>query len=257
MRFHRLVLSAAAYLISIAVMVGGCAGIGVAHELTPSHSALKSHVEFLLHRKGILVNGNISVGVGNNGVVLTGTVPTLYKRKEAVKLTRSLVHGRSVVDNLEIHAPSVSDSAIDAEVMRRIRTQVPYTVFDWAEAHSKNGVVTLDGWVNNLEYIPAYQRQAERVPGVKKVVNDIKFTYAYNRLARRAVNLIYRKGDLFPGVSLRFDPPVHVIAVDGKVILEGKIGSPSFGAYLADRVRYHTDAIRVYNELWSPARKRA
>jgi osmotically-inducible protein OsmY len=132
--------------------------------------------------------------------------------------------------------------------MHRSRTQTPSTVFDWASAHSRKGVVTLKGWVDTPWYIIEYQRQAEHVVGVKKVVNDLKFTLGYRHLAWKAVRLIYRE-NMFPGSLLQLNPPVHVIAENDRVILEGNVGSSALGAYLADLVRYHTDAIRVVNNL--------
>ncbi len=253
MRMNRLVSFVEALLVSGAFITGWSAIPAAANVLNQPNGTLKIRVEYHLAKKEILTNKNITVTVGNNSIELSGTVPTLFKRIEAGELTRKLADGRTVLNDLKLSAPAVSDSAIDAEVMHRIQTQVPYTVFDWAEAHSKKGVVTLRGWVNNPQYITSYQRQAERVAGVKKVVNRLKYIFQYKHLAWRAVNLIYRHGDMFPGASLTFNPPVHVIAVDGMLILEGKMDSAPFAAELANRVRYHTDAIRVYNEIRTPA----
>ncbi len=253
MRIHRFVSSVSALVISGAFMIGGSAIPVSAHQLNRPSQALKVRVEYRLAKKNILTNRNVSVAVRKNEIVLTGTVPTLYEEMEAGKLTRKEARGYTVINDLKLSAPVVKDSLIDAEVMRRIETKTSYTVFDWAEAHSKNGTVTLAGWVNNPLYVGWYARQAERVPGVRKVVNRLKYVFRYRRLARKAVNLIYRRGDLFPGAFLSLNPPVHIIAVDGRIILEGKTGTASFADFLANRVRYHTNAIRVYNEIRSPA----
>lgn len=253
MRINSVVSFVAALLVSGAFIIGWSAAPAAAREPNHPNEILKIRVEYRLAKKEILTNKNVSVTVGNKNIVLSGTVPTLFKKEEAGKLTRKLADGRTVINTLELSAPAVSDSAIDVNVMHRIQRQVPYTVFDWAEANSRNGIVTLSGWVNNPQYIGSYQRQAERVVGVKKVVNRLKYVFQYRRLAWRAVNLIYRRGDWFPGASLNFDPPVHVIAVDGMIILEGKMVSAPFAADLANRVRYHTNAIRVYNEIRTPA----
>ena len=253
MRIRNLFSTMEALLISGAFIIGWSAAPAVAHESNHPNGNLKIRVEYRLAKDEILTNNNISVAIGNKNIVLSGTVPTLFKKLEAGKLTRELANGLTVTNDIAVSTPAVSDSVIDVKVMHRIETQVPYTVFDWAQAQSKKGTVTLTGWVNNPQYIGLYARQAERVVGVKKVVDRLQYVFQYRRLAWKAVRLIYLRGDLFPGVSLTFNPPVHVIAVDGMVILEGKMFSKPFAADIANRVRFHTDAIRVYDEIRTPA----
>lgn len=253
MRMRNLISSVSALLISGAFMIGVGANPAVAQEPNHNSGTLKIRVEHRLAKEQILTKNNISVVIGKRNMVLSGTVPTLYKKMEAARIVRRMARNLPVTNDLKLSAPIVKDSVIAANVMRRIQTQVPYTVFDWAEAGSVNGVVTLAGWVNNPLYVGMYERQAEHVIGVKKVINRLKYVFRYRHLARRAVHLIYRDGDSFPGASLQFNPPIHVIAVDGRIILEGNAGTSSFAAYLANRVRYHTNAIRVYNEMKSPA----
>lgn len=252
MRRYNFISSATAHLIFGAFIIGGSTAPGVARELNHQNEALKIRVEYRLTKEKILTNNNISVVVGKKSIVLSGTVPTLYKKDRAAKLTQKIADGFMVTDYVTVSAPAVADSIIDAKVMNRIQTQAPYTVFDWAEANSNKGIVTLIGWVSDPQHIAEYMRQAERVIGVKRVINRLRYVFRYRRLAWKAVNLIYRRGDLFPGASLTFNPPVHVIAVDGSVILEGKMQASSFAASLANRVRYHTNAIRVYNEIRTP-----
>lgn len=253
MRMHRLISLSAALLVTGAFIVGGSAAPAAAGNIDNPVGTSKTGVEYRLAKEKILMHRNISVVLGKKSIVLSGTVPTLYQKHRAAKIAHELAHGRVVLNDLKISSPPVADSLIDAKVLRRIQTRVPYTVLDWAIVHSRKGIVTLTGWVHEKIYIRQYQSQAERVPGVRKVVNKLKFVFAYRHLARRAVDLIYRRGDLFPGVSLMFNPPVHVIAVDGMVILEGEVHSSGLASFLANRVRYRTNAIRVYNQISSPA----
>lgn len=257
MKIHGFVSSITAFMLLGMFMLFGNTAVAVGNVRTELPGRLRARVENFLVKKKILTHGNVSVTVEDNRVVLAGTVPTIYQREEAARLTRSLSHKYGVVNDLKLAVPFVADSVIDARVMHRIQTEVPYTVLDWAQARSRKGVVTLAGWVSNPQYISAYKRQAERVVGVKKVINHLKYTFEYRRLAWRAVRLIYRYGDLFPGASLTFNPPIHVIAVDGSIILEGKTGSSSFADFLANRVSYHTNAIRVYDEIRTPTRHRS
>ncbi len=209
-------------------------------------------VQYRLAKANILSGSKMNVVLRGRDIVLTGAVKTIYDRREAAKLARSTAANYRVVDDLTVAPPPTKDSLIEAEVMHRIERNTTYTVFDWAMAHSKNGIVTLSGWVRSPFNVVEYQRQAEHVVGVRKVVNDLSVELGYRELARRAMRIVYRQGMLI-GYSLRLDPPVHVIAVDGYVILEGKIYSSSVGNYLASVVGFRTGAIRVIDKLQSPA----
>ncbi len=209
-------------------------------------------VQYRLAEANILSGNNVKVNVRGRDVILTGTVNTIYDRHQASKLARKTASNYTIVNDLKLAPPTSPDSLIDVEVMRRIERDTRYTVFDWAVAHSKKGIVTLSGWVRNPFDVVEYQRQAERVVGVRKVVNNLGVEMGYRRLAWRAVRIVYRQGMLL-GYSLKLDPPVHVIAVDGVVLLEGKIDSRGLGSYLASVVGFRTDAIRVINNLQGPA----
>ncbi len=249
MRIHNLISSLTALLVSVAFIVGAGATSAFARKTNDPAGTLNTRVEYRLAKDLILPHKIMCVVVGKKDIVLSGTVRTLFQKEEAAKLARKMAHGYAVVNDLKISSPNVADTLIEAKVLQRIQTRVPYTVLDWAMVNSHNGIVTLTGWVHNMKYLKEYQRQAERVVGVKKVVNRLRYVFRYRRLAWRAVRLIYRDGDLFPGSLLRFNPPIHVIAVEGTVVLEGKTRDSGFAALLANRVRYHTNAIRVYNEI--------
>lgn len=248
MRINRILSSA------IAVALLGVSALAVsavsafAYESNTSTAKLEISAESRLAEHRILTHHNLKIAVNRNRIVLSGKVSTLYQKKEAGYLVKQAANGLAVVNDLKLSAPQVRDSVIDAEVMERIQTAQPYTVFDWASARSRKGIVTLTGWVDQPWYVGEYRRQAERVIGVRQVINHIKFTLGYRRLAKRAVSLIYDE-NMFPGSSLLLDPPVHVIADNGRVILEGAVGSSGLAAYLANLIRYHTDAIRVTDNL--------
>ncbi len=209
-------------------------------------------VQYRLAEANMLSGKNIKVIVRGRKVVLTGTVNTIYDRLEAAKLARKAAADYTIVNDLTLSPPPSPDSLIGLEVMHRIERNTTYTVFDWATARSKNGILTLSGWVSSPFDVMEYQKQAEHVVGVRKVVNDLIVELGYRELARRATRIVYRQGMLI-GYSLKLNPPVHVIAIDGYVILEGKISSSSFGNYLASVVGFRTGAIRVINQLQSPA----
>lgn len=213
-----------------------------------SDHKIKIYVEYKLAKDHLITDHNIQVAVANGKITLTGNVPTLYDITLAKKDARSVDNNYAVVDELTAVAPEVPDSIIAHEVMHRIETHDFYTVFDWVTTHSSNGVVTLRGWVNAPWYIRQYQSQAERVVGVRKVVNDLKTAIGSDFLKYRAYRLIY-SDPFYQNYALEMNPPVHVIVNGASLILEGNVNTSGDRGYLADLMRFYTDAPVVVDHL--------
>ncbi|MCL4511926.1 MAG: BON domain-containing protein [Bacteroidetes bacterium] len=248
MRTKRFISLLMALSVLSAFIIVGSSIPAMAQDAKKSDSTVKIFVEYQLAKGGILKNGNINVAVANGKITLTGTVPTIHDQKQAEKLAQNADENYSVVNDLTIAAPYVSDSQITSEVMHRIETHLFYTVFDWVTVHSQNGVVTLKGWVNLPWYSTEYQAQAEHVSGVKKVINEMKTSMGSNYLAFRSARLIYND-PMFMGYAFQQNPPIHIIVNIGSVILEGKVGSATERSYAANLIRFHTDAVEVVNNL--------
>ncbi len=209
---------------------------------------IRIFVEYKLAKDGILTNDNIKVGVADGKITLTGTVPTLHDRMEAEKEARDVDDSYAVVNDLSVSAPYRPDSALAAAVLKRVENHVFYTVFDWLTVGVRNGVVTLHGWVDNPWDVGQYESEASRVPGVRKIVNDLKTEMSFGYLRYRVARLIY-DDPMFWQYGLELNPPIHVIVDNDRVILEGYVDSMGERGYLASQVRFRTDAISVVNNL--------
>ena len=211
-------------------------------------STVKIFVEYKLAKDGILTNDNIKVGVANRMITLSGTVATLHDRVEAAKEAHNVCDDYQVVNDISVSAPQVPDSALAAAVLKRVENHVFYTVFDWLTVGAKNGVVTLHGWVDNPWEVGQYESEAARVPGVKRIVNELKREISFGYLRYRVARLIY-DDPFFWQYSMELNPPIHVIVNNDKVILEGYVNSMGERGYLSSQVRFRTDAISVVNNL--------
>ncbi len=213
-----------------------------------SDHVIRIYVQYKLAKDGLITDHNINVAVSNKEVTLTGTVPTLYDITRAAKDARSVDNNYAVVNDLTAAVPQRSDSVIARDVMHRIETHDFYTVFDWVTAHVNNGVVTLQGWVNAPWYVNQYQNQAERVLGVKKVVNNLKTAIGSDYLKYRAYRLIY-SDPFYQDYAVEMNPPIHVIVNGASLILEGKVNTSGERGYLADLMRFYTSAPMVVDNL--------
>ncbi len=231
-----------------AIIMMSCSVPAFARNAKKSNHTIKIYVEYKLAKDGMITDHNVHVAVANGKITLTGTVPTLYDIALAKKDARSAANNFTVVDELTASAPQKPDSVIAHDVMNRIETHDFYTVFDWVTAHSNNGVVTLNGWVNAPWYVKQYQDQAERVLGVRKVVNDLRTAIGSDYLKYRAYRLIY-SDPFYQDYAIEMNPPIHVIVNGASLILEGNVNTSGERGYLADLMRFYTDAPMVVDHL--------
>ncbi len=248
MKTHRLAPTLVAFLTIIALAITSMPVPARAEDKKKSDSTVRIFVEYKLAKKGILTNDNINVSVANRAITLTGSVPTLHDRTEAVKEAHNVCDDYKVVNNLSVSAPIRPDSVLAAAVLKQVENHVFYTVFDWLTVGVKNGVVTLHGWVDNPWEVGQYQSEAAKVPGVTKIVNHLKMEMNFGYLRYRVARLIY-DDPMFWQYSMELNPPIHVIVNNDKVMLEGYVNSQGERGYLASQVRFRTDAIGVVNNL--------
>ena len=215
----------------------------------PSNSNIKIFVEYRLAKDKLLKNGNINVNVSNNKIVLDGTVPTIYDKNLAADEAQKVDDNFVIVNNINVVSSEIPSEKIVRAVKKRIYDNVWYGIFDWVTVQDTNGVVTLKGWVHLPWYVAQFQREAEKVAGVKKVVNEIKPTFGPGRIGIRAARLIYNDPE-FEGMEYLANPPIHIIVNNGTVLLEGQVMSTAQGAWAENLIRFYTDAVNVKSNLY-------
>jgi osmotically-inducible protein OsmY len=213
-----------------------------------SDSQIKIFVEYHLMKAGLLTDNNIHVTASDGKVTLTGTVSTLYDVSLARKIAQADDENYVVVNGLSLSSPNIPGHLIEKEVIHGIQTHAIYTVFDWVTVHARKGVVTLDGWVNDPWQIGQYKDQAERVIGVREVVNHLRMAFGSDRLKYRAVRLIYDDPFYWP-CRLEMNPPIHVIVNGPNLILEGRVHAIVERAYLTNLMVFRTNAPNVVDDI--------
>src|SRR4051812_36632974 len=88
----------------------------------------------------------LAVSASGSEVTLTGRVPTLYLKMDAVKRTLKVDGVKKVVSEIDV-PKSESDSNLAVALGRAVDGYAYYTVFDYIDATIRNGVVTLTGSV--------------------------------------------------------------------------------------------------------------
>ena len=224
--------------------------ISLAQESGPqlSKSNLKIFVQYRLAKADLLIDNNISVDINGNQIVLTGTVPTIYDKDEAGRVAHSVDENYAIVNNIDVESNSVEDSVLTKEVLSKIHSNIFYGVFDWLTVSSDNGVVTLGGWVHLPWLKKQFESEVEKVPGVKRVVNKMQYTFGPGELGYRAARLIYND-PMFWGQQYSPNPPIHIIVNNGSVFLFGDVNTEVEKSWAENIINFHTDAISVENDL--------
>jgi osmotically-inducible protein OsmY len=217
-------------------------------ENASSPSNLKIFVQYKLIQDKLLTNDNIQVEVTGDKIILSGTVPTLFDRQQAEQDARSVDENYSIVNNVKLKNTNIPDSVLISTIMDKIQSNLFYTVFDWLNVSSSNGVVTLKGWVHEPWLKNQYQTEIEKVPGVKMIENNLKNTFGPGEFGIRVARLIYNN-PMFYGLQYEKNPPIHIIVNNGNVILEGNVKTETQKSVAENLVRYRTDAFSVENNL--------
>jgi len=219
-----------------------------------TNEAIKTVLMNWLETHGVTKNANIQVQVENDTIFLSGVVSTIAQEKTAVDDANRLGEGYIVVDDLTIQPTYVENEVLFDSVAAAIHKNVFYSIFDWIMIRADTGVVTLSGWVYEPWHRNQFIHAAEKVPGIKKLVDSIKIlpvSFLDDNIRHRAADLIY-DSPMFEQYTYEFYPPIHIIVDDGVVSLYGTAATETEKAWITNQIAVNTQAFKVYNYLQVP-----
>ncbi len=209
---------------------------------------VKVYVQYKILKDDNLNHSNINVEVRNNSVLLNGTVPNLYERALAGKDAADESHGYKIKNNLQVAKSNTPSKEVVKNVLNKIYRNGFYGIFDWVNAKDTNGVVTLTGWVHDPWLREWFQKDAEKVAGVKQIKNEIQNDYGPGYIGYRAAWLIYSQPE-YQDSQFMSNPPVHIIVNGDSIILKGRVYNKNEGAWLQNLLEFRTGAFSVRNNL--------
>ena len=135
----------------------------------------------------------------------------------------------TAIGGLAQEQEKTKDEVIAADVNNVLERHVFYTVYDYLAFKVDDGVVTLFGQVTSDFKIESYKKSIlKHVKDVKEVKSEmeilpastvddtIRYTVAYN---------IYNDDRMLRYAIANFPKPIHVIVRNGRITLEGVVGS--------------------------------
>lgn len=150
--------------------------------------------------------------------------------------------------SLQAKGRKISDAVITKDVQQKIKNNLFYTVFDWVTVSTHDGNVTLNGYVHLPWDKAFFEKISKEVEGVRSVKDKIKKTTGPDELRYKAAEAIYGSPD-FEKYAFMKDPPVHIIVISNRVILEGSVVSNVEKSWADLLVQWRTNAFKVKNDL--------
>jgi osmotically-inducible protein OsmY len=213
-----------------------------------TNEAMKTVIEDRLEKDSITT---VQVSVANDTVTLTGMVNSVADEKKAVDEAHNVANTYDIIDKLTVKPMTMSDVDLAEAVANSIKHNVYYSVFDWIVVNADNGVVTLSGYAAEPWRKEDYLHQAEKVNGVKEVVDNIKLlpTSVFDdQIRRQARNAIY-DNPMFEQWASTLNPPIHIVVDNGNIILFGYVRSEVEKRVAGNLAAFNSNAFHVDNRL--------
>lgn len=203
--------------------------LGAALPARAGDAQVQKRVEARLEKAKLGQEGEIGVAVSGGTVTLTGAVTTVAAQREALKQARK--ESKAVESRLKVIPEERPDADIGKDVRKAVLRYPNLTVFDSVEYGVENGVVVLQGSMQQPWRKDDIDNVVSRIPGVREVRNEIGvqgLSFFDTDLRRQLYRRIYgngRGGAILGSFANVATPPVRIVVDKGKVTLTGWVNS--------------------------------
>lgn len=235
-------------VVSVCVVLIVAAGVQMASAQRPAADITRD-VQRALSRQRDL--SRVKVTVNGSEVTLSGSVPTLWAKRDAIKRALDVDGVETVASELEL--PEVtSDTSIAQQIGQAIRRYPYYTVWDYIDGVINKGVVTLTGSVTPDRNKSADIEEAvARVRGVQEIRNQIVTLPPSKGDEELRIIIAYQlfRSDHFERFASQSNPPFHIVVHNSVVTLYGVVQSEIEYREMERIVRQTDGVLRVQNKL--------
>jgi osmotically-inducible protein OsmY len=234
------------------LLAGLAAGVLVSAALPAfaDDAAIQKRVEARLEKAKLPTAGDVQVSVSNGVVKLSGAVTTVAAQRSAEKAARK------EAKVVESHLQVVPEERPDADIGKSVRSVILrypwYNVFESVQYGVDNGVVLLQGSVQQPWRKDDVDSLVAAIPGVREVRDEItvqSLSPFDDRLRHQIYHGIYGNTSAVMGRYVGDpDPPVRIVVDKGRVTLTGYVSSPVEQA-LVGNVARQTLAFAVDNKV--------
>jgi osmotically-inducible protein OsmY len=194
----------------------------------------------------------LTVTSSGGEVTLTGRLPTLYLKQEAVERAMDVDGVKSVVADIELPRLD-SDQNLAFYIGQAVDGYQYQTVFDYIDAVILKGVVTLKGSVTGERANKADEiaERVARVRGVQEIRNEITTqppSLGDDRIRAALYDRVASSIHFEDLITLK-NPPFRMVVENGVVTLYGFVQGEVEYRQLEQLARFTSGVLRVVNNL--------
>ncbi len=211
--------------LAVGVQVSGLAGGAGVTGINIEQSNTQRVIEQALRKERDL--RRLEVSVVSTEATLVGLVPHFFAKHEAIRIVLAVDGIETVVSEIELPEP-VDDADIAEELARVILGYPHYTLWDYLDAWTNQGVVTLLGSVTpDRDKKYELYRDITRIPGVQDYVDRVEILSPSSSDRRLRTNISYAIGrsSHFDRYRNSVNFPFHIVINNGVVTLKGYVRS--------------------------------
>ena len=186
----------------------------------------------------------------NNGTIyLQGLAEAFGSHYLAEKEALKVKGVKTVVNDIEVKTSEVSNTDIEGEAIRKIRSHLKGSPFDLISIKVNNGFVTLAGNVRDQTLVRDAMESVMWIRGVRGIENKIEYasiSAGDDRLRRGIHRRLYSE---FPQHFVGRDPSIFILVNSGRVRLVGYVESNVTREKIGSIVRSFPGVLSVQNEL--------
>jgi osmotically-inducible protein OsmY len=183
-------------------------------------------IEERFAKAGLAANTDITVEVQDEIVHLKGISLTLADARLAEREARKV--SKIVINEIRVFPDKTrSDRDIRKDAEKAVYTYARYGAFDAVGISVDEGVVTVQGFVNDIVRRRELEERLARVEGVRDVHNDLRLqgTSPYDERLRLQLYARIYNDPMFAQYASWPEPPVRVFVDRGRVTLAGTVNS--------------------------------
>lgn len=194
----------------------------------------------------------LTVSVSGNAVTLTGRLPSLWHKQEAIKRVEKVEGVATVAANVELPRLQ-NDTNLALNIGRALDSYPYYTLFDYVDAVIRQGSVTLTGSVNpqTRDKVREIGEEITRVRGVQDIRNQIvelPASQADDNIRAELYNRLLDNEHL-DELTARRIPPFRIVVNNGAVTLFGFVRTELESRELERVARFTNGVLRVQNNV--------
>lgn len=200
---------------------------GAALPARADDASAQKKIEARFEKAKLSREGEVAVVVSGGTATLTGAVTTVAAQREAVRLARK--ESKIVESHVQVVPEERPDTDIGKDVRSAVLRYPNLTVFDSVEYGVANGVVFLQGSMQQPWRKDDIDAIVARIPGVREVRDEIGVQGLGSfdaSLRRQLYRGIYGSGSaILSSFADMAVPPVRIVVDNGKVTLTGWVNS--------------------------------